>query len=123
MVDIKGDYEIEAPCELVWDMVLDPEVLSRIMPGCERLEKTGENEYQGKMRIQVGPVDGVFQGTLALSDVRPLEGFHMQVNGRGPSGMIRGEGNLEMQPLGSGTKLMYEGTSQVSGRMATVGQR
>ena len=96
MVDIEGNYEIDAPCALVWDMVQDPDVLSRVMPGCEQLEKTGENEYKGKMRIQVGPVDGVFQGTLELSDIRPLEGFHLTVNGRGPSGMIRGEGDLAL---------------------------
>lgn len=123
MVDIEGDYDIEAPCELVWEMVQDPEVLARVMPGCERLELTGENEYQGKMRIQVGPVDGIFQGTMQLSDIRPLEGFHLEVNGRGPSGMIRGEGVLNLQPTETGTRLSYEGNGKVSGRMATVGQR
>jgi uncharacterized protein len=123
MVDIEGDYDIAAPCALVWEMVQDPEILSRILPGCEKLELTGENEYQGKIRIQVGPVDGMFQGKLELSDVRPLEGFHMLVNGRGPSGVIRGEGDLNLHPTETGTRLIYEGTGEVSGRMASVGQR
>ena len=123
MVDIEGTYDIEAPCELVWEMVQDPEILARIMPGCEALELTGENEYEGKLRIQVGPVDGAFRGKLELSDVRPLEGFHMTVNGRGPSGVIEGQGDLRLQPTDSGTRLDYVGTAVVSGRMASVGQR
>jgi carbon monoxide dehydrogenase subunit G len=124
MVEIEGTYEIAAPRELVWDMVLDPDVLSRVLPGCEKLEKTDENEYKGKMRIKVGPVDGVYQGTLKLSDLRSPEGFHLAVNGRGASGNIRGEGDLLLEPAeNGGTLLRYVGQGEVSGRMATVGQR
>ncbi len=124
MVEIEGTYEIAAPRELVWEMILDPEVLSRVMPGCEKLEKSGENEYRGKMRIKVGPVDGVYQGTLALSELRPLEGFHLAVNGRGTSGNIRGEGDVQLEAAENGrTLLKYVGQGEVSGRMATVGQR
>ena len=124
MVEIEGTYEIAAPTELVWEMVLDPDVLSRVMPGCEKLERTGENEYKGKMRIKVGPVDGVYQGTLAISELRPLQGFHLAVNGRCASGNIRGEGDLQLeQAENDGTLLRYVGQGEVSGRMATVGQR
>jgi carbon monoxide dehydrogenase subunit G len=124
MVEIDGTYEIAAPREVVWDMVLDPEILSRIVPGCEKLERTDENKYKGKMRIKVGPVDGVYQGTLELSDLRSLEGFHLAINGRGASGNIRGEGDVQLEPAGNGgTLLRYVGQGEVSGRMATVGQR
>jgi hypothetical protein len=124
MVEIEGTYEIGGPRELVWEMVLDPDVLSRVLPGCEKLEKFGENEYRGKMRIKVGPVDGVYQGTLALSELRPLEGFHLTVKGRGASGNVRGEGDLQLEPAeNGGTLLRYVGQGEVSGRMATVGQR
>lgn len=124
MVEIEGTHEIGAPRELVWEMILDPEVLSRVLPGCEKLEKSGENEYRGKMRIKVGPVDGVYQGTLALSELQPLEGFHLAVNGRGTSGNIRGEGDVQLEATENGrTLLKYIGQGEVSGRMATVGQR
>ena len=105
-------------------MILDPEVLSRVLPGCEKLEKTGENEYKGKMRIKVGPVDGVYQGTLSLSELQPLESFHLAVNGRGSSGNIRGEGDVKLETAeDGGTLLHYVGQGEVSGRMASVGQR
>ena len=124
MVELEGTYEIAAPRELVWEMVLDPDVLARVMPGCEKLERTGEDEYKGKLRIKVGPVDGVYQGTLKLSQLRPLEGFRLAVNGRGSSGNIRGEGDLQLGLAENGTTLLrYQGQGEVSGRMATVGQR
>jgi carbon monoxide dehydrogenase subunit G len=124
MVEIEGTYELDASPELVWEMILDPDVLSRVMPGCEQLQRTGDNEYRGKMRIKVGPVDGVYQGTLKLSELQPLESFHLAVNGRGASGNVRGEGDVELvETEEGGTVLRYVGQGEVSGRMATVGQR
>ena len=48
MVELEGNYEIDAPRELVWDMVRDPEVLARVMPGCEKLEAAGDNEFRAR---------------------------------------------------------------------------
>ncbi|MCA9874731.1 MAG: carbon monoxide dehydrogenase subunit G [Anaerolineales bacterium] len=123
MVELSGCYEFGAPQEVVWEMLLDPTVLARVMPGCEKLEQTGENEFAGQLNIRVGPVQGVFQGTVQISDLRPPHSYHMLVNGRGPAGIIRGEGNLQVAPSDAGCELSYEGTAQVSGRIASVGQR
>jgi carbon monoxide dehydrogenase subunit G len=123
VIDLEGNYVFEAPRELLWDMVRDPEVLARILPGCDRLEEVNENEYQGQMKIKIGPVDGVFRGTVALSELQYLEGFHLVFNGRGPSGVVEGEGNVELAETPDGTEFRYSGKGQVSGRMATVGQR
>ncbi len=123
MVELAGDYEFSAPQELVWDMFQDPDVLARVMPGCKKLERIGDNEFQGQMNIKVGPVQGVFQGTLALSELQAPQSCHLVVNGRGSAGIIRGEGDLQLKPTTAGTLLTYEGQGEVSGRMATVGQR
>ncbi|HEX5689330.1 MAG TPA: SRPBCC domain-containing protein, partial [Roseiflexaceae bacterium] len=40
---ITGTYTIDAPQDQVWEALNDMEVLARIVPGCERLEQTGEN--------------------------------------------------------------------------------
>ena len=40
-----GDATLNAPVDKVWDALLDPSVLVRTIPGCERLEATGENAY------------------------------------------------------------------------------
>lgn len=123
MVQLSGHYDFDAPRELVWEMFLDPEVLARIMPGCERLERTGENEFEGVMKIRVGPVQGTFQGSVQLSELQPPQRYHMLVNGRGPAGIVRGEGDVRLESSSAGTVMHYEGEAQISGRIATVGQR
>ena len=38
---ISGESTVQAPVARVWDALLDPSVLVRTIPGCERLEATG----------------------------------------------------------------------------------
>lgn len=120
---LQGTHTFDAPRERVWRALLDPDVLARTLPGCEKLERVGENEFRGALNVQVGPVKGQFQGTLVLTDVRPLEGYHMKLDGKGPAGFMNGEGDLRLTDAGSATVLAYDIDSQVGGRVAAVGQR
>ncbi|MEO6196377.1 MAG: carbon monoxide dehydrogenase subunit G [Thermoanaerobaculia bacterium] len=120
---IQGEHTFDAPRERVWRALLDPEVLARTLPGCERLERTGENEYRGVLNVQVGPVKGQFQGTLQLADILPLEGYHMKLDGSGPSGFMNGQGELRLADAPAGTTLRYDLDTQIGGRIAGLGQR
>lgn len=120
---IEGTYTFDAARDVVWQAFLDPEILAKTLPGCEKLEQVDENEYKGVIKVKVGPVQGQFQGAVSLSDLQPPEGYHMQVNGRGPAGFVNGEGNIKLEDQGETTLLHYTGTAQVGGRIASVGQR
>jgi carbon monoxide dehydrogenase subunit G len=121
---LQGDYAFAAPRALVWRALLDSDVLARTLPGCEKLERTAENEFRGVLNIAVGPVKGQFEGTLQLTDLKPLEGYHMKLNGKGPNGFMTGEGDLRLSDAADGsTSLGYDIDSQVGGRVAGVGQR
>lgn len=120
---VQGTHAFQAPRELVWRALLDPEVLARTLPGCEKLERVGEDEMRGALNVQVGPVKGQFQGTLRLTDLRPLEGYRMKLRGEGPAGFMEGEGDLRLAGEGSETTLTYDLDAQVGGRIAGVGQR
>lgn len=121
---IQGEYTFDAPRELVWQALLDPEVLARVLPGGEKLERTGDNSFRGALNVQVGPVKGQFQGTLDLTDVRPLEGYHMKLSGNGPAGFMNGQGTIALAPAEEGkTVLAYDIDADVGGRIAGVGQR
>jgi len=122
-VNIEGTHTFDAPQELVWRMLLDPVVLAKVMPNCQALEKTGEGEYEGKMKIQVGPVQGLFQGKVTLSNLQPPASYHMQVQGKGPAGMVDGEGDVRLEADGDKTLMHYIGEAKVSGRIASIGQR
>lgn len=120
---LDGSYTFDAPRDVVWAALLDPDILARVMPGCEKLEQIGENEYKGLIKIKVGPVQGTFEGVVTLSDINPPGQYRMLVDGRGAPGFMRGEGHVTLEPQGDSTVMHYAGEAQVGGRIASVGQR
>ncbi|MBE7474391.1 MAG: carbon monoxide dehydrogenase subunit G [Anaerolineales bacterium] len=120
---LEGTYTFEAPREVVWEALLDPNVLASVMPGCERLEQVGDNEYKGALKIRVGPVQGAFEGLVNLSDINTPESYRMQVDGKGAPGFMKGVGEVRLEDQGASTLMRYSGEAQVGGRIASVGQR
>lgn len=120
---LAGSHPLPHPRERVWDALMDPEVLSRTLPGCERLERSGENAFAGALNVQVGPVKGAFQGTLELTDLRPPESYRMKLQGQGPQGFLTGEGEVRLEETAAGTLVHYDLDAQTGGRIAGVGQR
>lgn len=121
---IEGEHLFEGPVQEVWDMFYDPNVLATAIPGMDKLDQTGDDQYEGVMNVRVGPVSGKFQGKLNLSDVVDKESLHLSVDGRGAPGYVNGAGNAFFTDNGDGTTLLkYEGDVKIGGALASVGQR
>jgi carbon monoxide dehydrogenase subunit G len=120
---VEGDYLFDVGLEEVWNGILDPEVLAATMPGCERLELVGENQYEGDLNIKIGPVQGLFKGKIGLEDIQPPNGYKMTVDGRGAPGFVKATATVALVSEGDQTRMSYTGDAQVGGRIASVGQR
>ena len=121
---IEGSHQLNAPRERVYQCLTDPEVLQRCIPGCERLEKTGENTYAATIRTGIGSIKGVFGGNVRLEDMRPPEHYRIVVDGKGAPGFLKGSGDFELEaPSPETTLIKYSGDLQVGGTIASVGQR
>jgi carbon-monoxide dehydrogenase large subunit len=120
---LTGEYLFSTDRDIVWQSLLDPQVLSRVLPGCERLERVRDDRFEGLLSVQIGPVKGRFEGSLGLSDLRPGEGYHLRLEGQGPAGFLSGEGDVRLTDAEGGTRLTYDLESQVGGTLAAVGQR
>lgn len=120
---ISGSYKLAVPQQRAYEMMQDPEILARAMPGCEGLEKIGENEYGMKMKMVLASLSGLFEGKVRIADQNPPSGFRLIVEGSGRPGFIKGDGLLTLTPADNGTDVSYDGDVQVGGTIAAVGQR
>ena len=120
---IEGSADIPAPRDKVWAAFLDPEILAQALPGCEKLEAIGPNEYKATMKIGVAAIKGTFEGKVKLSDLEPPNRYRMAVEGSGGPGFVRGEAGMQMSDVDGGTKVSYDADVQVGGLIASVGQR
>ena len=121
---VNGESVFQGPRQLVWDTLQDPDVLAGTLPGCEQLDRVGEGAYQASLKIKVGPVQGVFKGKVNLEDLDEPSSYTMQVEGRGAPGFVKATGHVKLEVIGdTQTRFVYQGSAQVGGRLASVGQR
>ena len=120
---IEGAADIPAPRDKVWAAFLDPNILAQALPGCEKLEAIGPNEYKATMKIGVAAIKGTFEGKVKLSDLDPPNRYRMAVEGSGGPGFVRGAAGMQLSDADGGTRVSYDADVQVGGLIASVGQR
>ena len=119
-----GDATLNAPVEKVWDALLDPSVLVRTIPGCERLEATGENAYAMTVTAGVAAIKGTYSGSCKLSDLQPHQSLVMKLQGAGAPGTIGADVSVGFADAGDGrTTITYDADAVVGGMVGGVGQR
>lgn len=120
---IQGSHIIPFDPGRAYTLLQDPEVLARSMPACDHMEKIGEDEYRLKMKMAISAVQGLFSGTIRVTDKNPPNQFRLIVEGTGKVGFLKGDGLLTLIPVGSATEVRYQGDVQIGGMVAGVGQR
>jgi carbon monoxide dehydrogenase subunit G len=120
---ITGNYTIDAPRDQVWSALNDMEVLARIVPGCERLVQTGENEFEGTVKIGIQSIKGTYSGKIRLEDIQAPHHYKLVASGRGSNGVVDGSGTVDLAEQDGKTVLTYGGDAQIGGTLASVGQR
>ena len=121
-MDISGSYTLNAPREQVWDALLDPDTLKRAVPGCQSLERIGDNEYTARLAVEVAGIRGIYDGTLKVVDPQRPASFRLVVDGAGARGILHGDGTLRLETTVAGATLVtYSGQAQLGGTIASIG--
>lgn len=120
---IAGNYTFEATREEVWNALNDPEVLARTIPGCQRLNVVGENEYESTLKIGMQAVRGTYTGHVRLDNIVSPASYDIHVDDKGSNGFLKGAGTVKLRTDGAQTILDYGGEAVVGGAIANVGQR
>jgi carbon monoxide dehydrogenase subunit G len=93
------------------------------MPGCEKLETVGENEYSSVINVGLAAVKGVYNGKVKLDEIQAPTHYKMILDGKGKQGFIKGSGTIDLAEQNGQTVLSYSGDVQIGGPLASVGQR
>jgi hypothetical protein len=119
-----GRYHIPAPPESVWAALNDPAMLAAAIPGCETLDKTGDNDFSGIVAVKIGPMKVSFKGKVTLLELEPP--YRLKLSGSGDGGVAgfaAGGAEIALAPKDGGTELSYAANANVGGKLAQIGQR
>ena len=122
-MDLKGEQQLAGTPDQIWTLLLDPETLAAIMPGCEELELIEEDHYKGTIKAKIGPVSSQYNSTFKISDKQPPHQYALHIEGQGPGGFVNGDVTISLSANEEGTLMNYEGTATVGGKIASIGQR
>jgi carbon monoxide dehydrogenase subunit G len=132
-MEMLGNRRLGVTQQQAWEALNDPETLKKCIPGCDKFELTGDNQYSVALALKIGPVSAKFSGKVALSDIVAPDGYKLSFEGQGGvAGFAKGsssvtlrplDGTAEAAPAAGGCELDYTVQAQVGGKIAQLGQR
>ena len=123
-MEMQGSRALAVTQEQAWSALNDADVLKASIPGCDKVESTGNNQYVVAVAVKVGPVAAKFAGKITLTDVKPPESYTLGFDGQGgAAGFGKGQAQVQLTPQGTGCELSYSVRAQVGGKIAQMGQR
>ncbi len=125
---IQGNLTVDAPRADVWKILFDTDALKQIMnkiPGVSvaRFERTADDKYEGAATIGVAMIKGKYEGAVTIVEQRALEYLKLRGEGKGGGNWLGGEVALTLADQEGKTFLTYEGSGNVNGPLASLGQR
>lgn len=123
-MQMNEEIRIQAPREVVYAALNNPDILQQAIPGCEALEKTSDTAFTATLVIKVGPVKANFTGAVVLSDLNPPQSYTISGEGKaGPAGHAKGGAKIELVEDGDATILRYQVQAKIGGKLAQLGSR
>ena len=124
-MEMTGERRIPAPRQQVWDALNDPEVLRASIPGCESVDREGDDQFKAKVAVKIGPMSAKFTGKVKLENINAPAGYTISGEGSGGAmGFAKGGADVALKEEGpSETLLNYNVKAQVGGKIAQLGAR
>ena len=123
-MELKDEIVINAPRDVVYQALNDPEVLKECIPGCEELVKHSDTELEAKVVLKIGPVKAKFNGNVTLNPENPPEKFTLRGEGNGgAAGFAKGGAEVVLEEHEEGTLLRYDASADIGGKLAQLGSR
>jgi 2-furoyl-CoA dehydrogenase large subunit len=120
----EGRATVNTPPTAVWAMLLDPNTLQAVIPGCHGVQKISATHFSAEVTIGIGPVKGRYRAEVKLSDLDPPHAMTLSGSAEGGLGFGGGEGRITLKPdAGGGTILDYAYDADIGGKVASIGGR
>ena len=122
---INNEFTVRSPIDQAWETMLNLERIAPCLPGAAIQEEKGEGEYDGTMKVKIGPITANYKGTVKFEEVD--EENHravLQATGRDARGQGTASATITstLQEEGDSTKVSVETDMKLTGRAAQFGR-
>lgn len=123
---IEGKFTLNAPIQMLWDTLLDPETLRSCIPGAEKIDRIDEKTYDCEVKQKVGPISVRFKFKNILSELDPPNHVEMEGEGEdiGKAGRFTQRTTIDLtENEGGEVEIAYKCNANIVGKLAMFGDR
>ncbi|MDP8948211.1 MAG: SRPBCC family protein [Actinomycetota bacterium] len=122
---IDNEFTVGVPIRQAWDVMLNLERIAPCLPGAAIQEDKGDGEYEGTMKVKIGPITANYKGTVKFEETDEVN-HRAVLNATGRD--ARGQGTASativssLQEEGDSTRVKVETDMKLTGRAAQFGR-
>ena len=124
-MEFEGDILVPAERQFVFDEMQKPEMIQKILPNCESVEKVEDNKYLAVLNEKVSKISMKLETELELVEIREPDLVKLTITGEAPGSntSVQGTATFELSDEGQETRIQYTMDVEVSGKLASIGFR
>src|SRR5258708_38669763 len=107
-LELKGEQSLPVSQAALWQLLNDPEVLAKTIPGCNSGRKVADDRYEMGLKLQVANVSGEYIGSVAISEKREPEHYVLAAGWQGAVGFIKGFAAFDPDPPGQNATILKD---------------
>lgn len=113
----------DAPPDVVWRVLEDPERMAKLLPGVESFAVHDADHWSAAVKVPLGMGGLKLKFAFEQVEKRPVEYAKLSAKGRGVGAIVNMETEFHLEPEGEQTAMRWVADVRVAGPIGSMGQR
>ena len=120
---VEGVKEFDAAPQLVWDVLMSPERMAKLLPGVESFEVADEDHWSAAVKVPLGMGGLRLKFQFEQVEKGPIDYAKLSAKGQGVGAIVNMQTEFHLSPSGDGTTMRWEADVRIAGPIGSMGQR
>ena len=121
---VEGVKEFDASPQTVWDVLMDPTRISKLLPGVENFEVQDDKHWSANVKVPLGMGGLKLKFKFEQAEARPIEYAKLNARGSGVGAIVGMDTEFHLTPVdGDRTSMKWIADIHVAGPIGSMGQR
>jgi carbon monoxide dehydrogenase subunit G len=122
-VKVEGTKQFDAPAEVVWEVLMDPSRMAKLLPGVEGFDVRDAAHWSANVKVPLGMGGLKLKFDFRQTEARPIEYAKLNAKGQGVGAIVAMDTEFHLTPDGERTSMKWEADVRVAGPIGSMGQR
>ena len=120
---VEGTKELNAPVQVVWDVLSDPSQMANLLPGVSGFEIKDDTHWTASVKVPLGMGGLALKFNFEKLEERPIDYARLSAKGQGVGAIVSMDTQFHLEPAGDKTAMRWEADVRVAGPIGSMGQR